>query len=76
MENARHPEGHRADVVMLRQLPALTHFQMCWQQGVSDAGVANLRFCDRLENVNLLGTPTGDGALKACSGKRTLHRFR
>jgi len=61
---------------VLRDLPALTDVQMCWQQGVSDVGVSNLRFCERMETVNLLGTPTGDGALEALAGKRALRRLR
>ena len=42
---------------------------MTWQRGITDAGVANLRFCDRLERVNLMGSPTGDGAIEALQGK-------
>lgn len=57
---------------VLRQLRTLRRFQMCWAQRVSDAGVANLTFCDALERVNLLGTPTGDGAINALRGKRHL----
>jgi hypothetical protein len=48
---------------------------MTWQAGVSDKGVANLRFCDRLEQVNLMGSPTGDGAIQALAGKPDLRRF-
>ena len=59
----------------LRHLKALRKFQMCWSQRISDAGVANLAFCDRLESVNLLGTPTGDGAIRALAGKPNLRRF-
>jgi hypothetical protein len=32
--------------------------------------------CDALENVNLLGTPTGDGALRALAGKPALRKLR
>ena len=73
-----HPGGQLTDrgLEVLRSLPALRRFQMCWQSGISDAGVANLAFCDQLENVNLLGTPTGDGAVKALRGKRQLRHFR
>ena len=42
---------------------------MTWQRGITDAGVANLRACERLEHVNLMGTPTGDGAIAALQGK-------
>jgi hypothetical protein len=59
----------------LRHLAELRRFQMCWTQGISDKGIANLAFCDRLANVNLLGTPAGDGAIQALVGKRNLSRF-
>lgn len=49
---------------------------MCWPQNISDVGVANLKFCDHLESVDLLGTPTGDGAIKALTGKPKLRRFK
>jgi len=49
---------------------------MCWTQGISDTGVAHLAFCDHLEDVNLLGTPAGDGAIRALAGKRHLRRFK
>jgi hypothetical protein len=57
---------------VVRHLKALRRFTLCWGQRVSDAGVANLAFCDDLESVNLLGTPTGDGAINALRGKRRL----
>jgi hypothetical protein len=31
---------------VLRHLEDLRRFQMTWQRGVTDAGVANLKFCD------------------------------
>jgi hypothetical protein len=43
-----------------------------WAQRVSDAGLANLAGCSHLESVNLMGTPTGDGALRALTGKPRL----
>lgn len=61
---------------VLRHLPSLRSFQMTWAPRVSDAGVANLKFCDELESVDLLGTPTGDGAIAALAGKRSLRRFK
>jgi ankyrin repeat protein len=61
---------------VLRRLPELRRFQMCWQQNVSDAGTANLKFCEHLESVDLMGTQTGDGAIAALSGKGKLHRFK
>ncbi len=60
---------------VLRHLKALRRFQMCWAQQVSDAGVANLTFCDDLERVNVMGTPTGDGVINALRGKRRLSGF-
>jgi hypothetical protein len=48
---------------------------MTWQSGITDAGVANLRNCDRLEHVDLMGSPTGDGALEALEGKPHLRYF-
>jgi hypothetical protein len=60
----------------LGHLRELRRFQTCWTQGISDAGAANLTFCDHLESVNLLGTPTGDGAIQALAGKRHLRRFK
>jgi hypothetical protein len=61
---------------VLRHLTELRTFQSYWTQGISDAGVANLAFCDRLESVDLLGTQTGDGAINALTGKRRLRRFK
>ena len=61
---------------VLRHLSALRRFQMCWQGGISDAGVANLSFCDLLERVDLLGSPTGDGAIHALRGKPHLRVFK
>ena len=48
---------------------------MTWQSGITDKGAENLRFCDRLEVVNLMGSPTGDGAIRALTGKPQLRRF-
>ncbi|MGH9768537.1 MAG: hypothetical protein ACREAB_13985 [Blastocatellia bacterium] len=60
----------------LRHLTELRRFQSCWTQGITDAGVANLAFCDHLESVDLLGSSTGDGAIKALIGKRKLRHFK
>jgi hypothetical protein len=48
---------------------------MTWQKGITDAGAANLRFCEKLEEVNLMGSPTGDGVIDALRGKSRLRRF-
>ncbi|HXJ60429.1 MAG TPA: hypothetical protein VNU68_27605 [Verrucomicrobiae bacterium] len=61
---------------VLRHLPELRTFQICWQPGITDVGVANLRFCEQIECVDLLGTLTGDGAIQALTGKRHLRRLK
>lgn len=61
---------------VLRALPKLRRFAACWTQGISDSGLANLSRCDFLEDVNLLGTPAGDGSIQALVGKRHLRRLR
>jgi len=61
---------------VLRHLKELRRVQCCWAPRITDAGVANLSFCDRLESVDLMGTPTGDGAINALRGKRGLRRFK
>ncbi len=61
---------------VLRQLPELRVFQMFWQNNISDQGIANLKFCDHLEEVDLLGCNTGDGAIAALAGKTELVRFK
>ena len=78
LELSEYPGGRITDrgLEVLRHLGALKKFEMCWQRGVTDAGVANLTFCDQLESVDLLGTPTGDGAIKALAGKRKLRHFK
>jgi hypothetical protein len=58
----------------LRRLGALRRFRTAWTPGFSDVGAANLSGCERLEEVSLLGTPTGDGALRALAGKPRLRR--
>jgi hypothetical protein len=63
-------------LAVLRQLPELRRFKMCWQPGISDVGAANLAICEHLERVDLMGTPTGDGAVRALAGKPRLRHFR
>jgi hypothetical protein len=72
------PKGAVTDrgLEVLRHLTELRRFQCCWTPGITDAGVAYLSFCDRLEQVNLMGTPTGDGAINALRGKRYLRHLK
>jgi hypothetical protein len=72
-----YPGGKLTDrgLEILRHLPNLRKFEMTWQSGITDHGIANLRFCDRLEEVNLMGSPTGNGAIEALQGKAKLRRF-
>jgi hypothetical protein len=61
---------------VLKNLKELRDFQICWQQNVSDAGLMNLAHCHRLERVNVMGTPAGDGVIQAMAGKRALRNLR
>lgn len=60
----------------LKHLRELRNFAMFWQNDVTDEGVSNLRFCDQLEDVDLLGCNVGDGALAALAGKPNLKRLK
>jgi hypothetical protein len=77
LDLSEYPGGRLTDrgLGVLRHLPNLRTFEMTWQSGITDAGVANLRYCDRLEQVNLMGSPTGDGAIEALQGKPMLRHF-
>jgi hypothetical protein len=74
---SEYPGGKLTDrgLEVLRHLPNLRVFEMTWQAGITDAGVANLRFCEQLERVDLMGSPTGDGAIEALQGKAKLSSF-
>ncbi len=74
---SEYPGGKLTDrgLEVLRQLPNLRRFEMTWQKGITDSGVSNLRFCDHLEHVDLMGSPTGDGAIEALRGKPMLSYF-
>lgn len=74
LDLSEHPGGAWTDhgLAVLQALPSLRHFEMTWQSGVSDVGVAYLAACDRLEHVNVMGTPTGDGVIAALEGKTAL----
>jgi hypothetical protein len=77
LDLSEYPGGKLTDrgLAVLRHLPHLRTFEMTWQRGITDAGVANLRFCEHLERVNLMGSPTGDGAIEALQGKPRLRAF-
>jgi hypothetical protein len=61
---------------VLAGLRELRVFKMFWQSNITDQGLAGLRFCDQLEDVDLLGCNTGDGAIAALAGKPKLRRFK
>jgi hypothetical protein len=77
LDLSEYPGGKLTDraLEVLRHLPDLRTFEMTWQSGISDAGVRNLKFCERLERVNLMGSPTGDGVIEAMQGKPNLRHF-
>jgi len=60
----------------LQHLRELRVFEICWQGGITDNGIANLRQCDQLEEVDLMGTHTGDDAIRAFAGKPNLRKFK
>ncbi len=77
LELSEYPGGKLTDrgLEALNHLTNLRRFEMTWQSGITDRGIANLRSCERLEEVNLMGSPTGDGAIEALQGKAMLRRF-
>lgn len=62
-------------LAVLRHLTKLRRFDMAWPQRVTDAGMANLQDCGELESVTLMGTRTGDGAIRALAAKPRLRRL-
>lgn len=60
----------------LQHLRELRVFQMYWQKRISDEGISNLKLCNNLEEVDLLGCNTGDGAIAALRGKPNLCSFK
>ena len=60
---------------VLRRLPALESLGLggTW---ITDAGAGHLAACERLQAVDLSGTRTGDGAIRALAGKAHLRDFR
>jgi hypothetical protein len=61
---------------VLPHLGELRRFQSCWTRGISDAGAAHLAGCHRLESVDLMGTETGDGLIRAMAGKLHLRQLK
>ncbi len=61
---------------VLRELPTLREFYLYHHGGISDEGLANLRFCERIERVDLLGSNSGDGAIRALAGKQRLRHLK
>lgn len=76
LDLSEYPGGRLTDrgLEVLQHLPNLRVFEMAWQGGFSDTGVAHLASCPHLEHVNLMGSPTGDGAIRALQGKPRLRR--
>jgi Leucine Rich repeat len=75
---SHYPGGAVTDrgLEVLQHLRELRVFEMCWQSGITDNGIAYLRDCEQLEEVDLLGTHTGDGAIAALTGKPKLRKFK
>jgi hypothetical protein len=63
-------------LAVLSHLTNLRRFGAGWTQGISDKGLSHLARCEHLEEVNVMGTPSGDGAIQALAGKTKLHLFR
>lgn len=61
---------------VLRHLKELRRFAAGWAPHFTDAGMANLAGCEQIVAVNLMGTNTGDGAIRALAGKRHLRHFK
>jgi ankyrin repeat protein len=77
LDLSEYPGGKLTDrgLTVLRHLPELRSFAMTWQKGISDEGAANLKYCNNIESVKLMGSPTGDGTIAALRGKAKLNRF-
>ena len=56
----------------LRHLTQLRQFKAGWTQGFTDTAAAHLAPCDRLENVNVMGSAAGDGLIRVLAGKHAL----
>lgn len=60
---------------VLRRLRALQRIALAWTR-VTDAGMVHLAACAHLRFVDLTGTETGEGAIRALAGKNELHELR
>jgi hypothetical protein len=56
----------------LRQPINLRRFQGCWTPGISDKGLVGLSHRDQLEDVNVLGTQTGDDTIRPAETSRDM----
>ena len=74
--SGRHSPVTDRGLAVLSHLPRLRRLSLSWVQGVSDTGLAALRHCGRMESLDLMGTPTGDGALAALRGLPRLNALR
>jgi|SRR3984957_6231358 len=59
----------------LPHLKALQRFHLPWSTGISDIGLRHLAYCDQVQDVNLMGTFSGNGAIQALAGKPHLRRL-
>jgi hypothetical protein len=64
-----------AGLEVLRRLPALEQVWLNWTP-ITDAGAAYLAACEKLRLVDLSGTRTGDGAIRALAGKTEIREFK
>ena len=60
---------------VLRRLPELESLVLSWTR-TSDAGTMHLASCQRLRVVDLSGTQSGDGAIRALAGKPDLRELQ
>lgn len=77
LDLSEYPGGRITDrgLAVFAHLPNLRSVALAWQSGITDAGLAQLRHCRKLEAVNLMGTPTGDGAVAALASMPNLQRL-
>ncbi len=54
---------------VLHDLPALESLSLV-MTNVTDAGLEHIRTCDQIKKLNLMWTRTGDGVIRALSGKK------